>query len=278
MLRLAIKTLRRRKGGFLALLAALFVGAMVVQGCGGLLETGILAKVPARRLAAAAVVVSGSQAYPGHPTGKNDDPMTERVLVDANLTGVLANVPGVTAAVPDVSVPLTILGITPVFGSGHGWSSARLAPYTLTAGSAPVGSHDVVLDRATAAQLGARPGASLAVSVRGTLHHFRVTGLVDSPHAIGPALLFADDEAARLYGRPRKIDDIGVLAASGTDTGQLADRISAAVATLVAIFVVSGMVTSRRDVVPSGGYDPDRSSRGRHACGAARRVLRRQLR
>jgi putative ABC transport system permease protein len=227
MVRLAIRTMRSRAGGFLASLVALFLGALVVQACGGLLETGILSHVPAQRLAATAVVVSGDQSYPGHPSDDSDDPMTERVLLHSGLTGVVAAVPGVAAAVPDVSVPLTA-GSVPA--SGHGWSAARLAPYTLSGGTAPAGAGDVVLDTATAARLHVHPGASLAVAVRGAQHTFRVTGLVHSPHATQPALLFTDAEATRLYDRPGRIDDIGVLATAGTDPGRLADRIDAALA------------------------------------------------
>jgi putative ABC transport system permease protein len=90
MLRLALTSLRFRKGGFLALLIALFVGGVVVQGCGGLLETGIRADVKAERLAAAFVVVTGSQAYPGNAVGTATDPMTERVLLDEKLVDVVA--------------------------------------------------------------------------------------------------------------------------------------------------------------------------------------------
>lgn len=230
MLRLALKTLRSRKGGFLASLIALFVGAVVVQGCGGLLETGILAHVKAERLAAAPVVVTGSQGYPGHAVGSGTNPMTERVLLDANLVGVVAEVPGVTAAVPDLSVPITALGDGPVSASGHGWSTARLSPYKLVAGAEPTAPGDVVVDSATASKLGVRPGAQLKVSVRGTSQGFRVSGIAESQYATQPALLFSDEEATRLYDRPGKIDDIAVLADASTDPKTLANKINKAVA------------------------------------------------
>jgi putative ABC transport system permease protein len=230
MLRLAFKTLRRRKGGFLASLIAMFVGAVIVQGCGGLLETGILSHVKAERLAAAPVVVTGNQDYPGHAVGSDTEPMTERVLLNANLVGVVAGVPGVTAAVPDFSVPVTSVNDQPVTAFGHGWSTARLSPYQLVAGTAPTGSRDVVVDSATASRLGLRPGARLTAAVRGTPQDFQVSGIAQSQTATQPALLFSDDEATRLYDRPGKIDDIAVFAAPNTDGQALADRINAAVA------------------------------------------------
>jgi putative ABC transport system permease protein len=230
MLRLALKTLRYRKGGFLASLVALFVGAVVVQGCGGLMETGIRANVEAQRLAAAPVVVTGDQDYPGHAVGTATDPMTERVLLDAGLVDTVARVPGVTAAVPDVSVPITSLAGRPAEAFGHGWSSARLAPYKLVDGDEPAASGDVVVDSGTARKLDLRPGEKLAASVRGVPHDFRVSGIAESSTADGPSLLFTDDEATRLYDRPGRIDDIGVLAAAGTDPVKLAAAVDKAVA------------------------------------------------
>ncbi|MFE0060932.1 ABC transporter permease [Streptomyces sp. NPDC059003] len=229
MLRLALKTLRFRKGGFLASLIALFVGAVVVQGCGSLLETGIRANVKAERLAAAPVVVTGSQDYPGSPVGNDDDPLTERVLLDEKLVAAVAKVPGVAKAVPDVSVPITALAGRPAEAFGHSWSSAALSPYKLVAGGAPAAADDVVVDRATAKKTGVRPGARLKASVRGVPHVFRVSGIAESRHATQAALLFTDDRAMRLYDRPGKIDDIGVLATAGTDPARLADAVGDAV-------------------------------------------------
>ncbi|MGW6059290.1 FtsX-like permease family protein [Streptomyces sp. NPDC055189] len=230
MLRLALKTLRYRKGGFLASLVALFVGAVVVQGCGGLLETGIRADVKAERLAAAPVVVTGSQDYPGHAVGSATDPMTERVLLDEKLVDAVAEVPGVAEAVPDISVPITALAGRPVSASGHGWSSAPLSPYRLVAGAEPAVSGEVVVDSTTAKRLRVRPGAQMKAAVRGIPHVFRVSGIAESPVATSSALLFSDREAARLYQRPGKIDAIGVLAAPGADAAKLADAIDEVVA------------------------------------------------
>ncbi|WP_419992556.1 FtsX-like permease family protein [Streptomyces boninensis] len=229
MLRLALKTLRFRKGGFLASLVALFVGAVVVQGCGGLLETGIRADVRAERLAAAPVVVTGSQDYPGTAIGNATDPMTERVLLDEELVDAVERVPGVAKAVPDVTVPITALGGRPVEAFGHGWASASLAPYKMVAGAKPTAAGDVVVDSETARELGVRPGERLRASVRGVPHAFRVSGIAESASADESALLFTDAEAARLYDRPGKIDDIGELAAPGAETAKLADAIDEAV-------------------------------------------------
>ena len=56
---------------------------------------------------------------------------------------------------------------------GHGWPSAALTPYRLTAGRAPAGPRDVVAD----ARLGARVGASLRIVTPGGEATYRVSGL-----------------------------------------------------------------------------------------------------
>lgn len=231
MLRLALKTLPYRKGGSLALLVALFIGGVVVQGSGGLLETGIRGQVKAERLAAAPLVVTGSQAYPGvNPVGYDTEAMTERVLLDEDLVDTVASVPGVEAAVPDVAVPVTALDGVPVTAGGHSWSSASLAPYELVAGEEPAAAGEVVVDSATASRLDLEPGAPLTVAVRGTEQEYQVSGIAESQTATRPALLFTDDEATLLYDRPGRVDAIGVLAAPDADPAELAAAVREAVA------------------------------------------------
>ncbi|WP_166350432.1 FtsX-like permease family protein [Phytoactinopolyspora limicola] len=231
MLRVALKTLRYRKGGFVALLIALFIGGVVVQACGGLLETGIRGHVEAERLAAAPIVVSGSQGYPGaNPVGNHTEPMTERVLLDESLVDAVAEVPGVAAAVPDVSVPITAVDGQAVTAAGHGWSSASLAPFTLVAGEEPRGAGEVVVDSITAGRLDLELAAQVTVSVRGTPQDYEVSGIAESRTGTRAALLFTDDEVMRLYDRPGKIDAIGVLADPGTNLAALAGAVRDTVA------------------------------------------------
>ncbi|MFD3725016.1 FtsX-like permease family protein [Streptomyces sp. NPDC058671] len=49
MFGLALRTLRFRKSGFVASFLALFLGAVIVAACGGLMETGIRASAPLRK-------------------------------------------------------------------------------------------------------------------------------------------------------------------------------------------------------------------------------------
>lgn len=133
MWRLALRTLRFRKGGFAAAFIAMFAGAVLVMACGGLMETGIRVDVPAQRLAGADIVVAGDQRYElpkADPGDREEDTesaiLAERVRVDAALVDELAAVPGVERA------------------TGH----------DLTAGTAPSGTVDAI-------KVEAAPGADV---------------------------------------------------------------------------------------------------------------------
>ncbi|HET6502130.1 MAG TPA: FtsX-like permease family protein [Amycolatopsis sp.] len=242
MFRLALRTLRFRKGGFIATFIAVFLGSAIVVACGGLMETGIRIAVPPQRLAAAPLVVTGKQTY----VVPNQDPrdtknlktvaLAERQWLDASLVGAVRGVPGVAGAVGEVSFPATVLrdGQPVTAGSqslGHDWGSAQLAPFTLRSGSAPTRPGEVVLDAATAAQAGVHVGDQVSIAVDGGVTPYRVTGIAATAGTISQsALFFATADATRLNAHPGKIDAIGVLPAPGTDLDELASRIDGVVA------------------------------------------------
>ncbi|QVQ54473.1 FtsX-like permease family protein [Spiractinospora alimapuensis] len=97
MIRLALRTLRHRKGSFLAAFLTMFLGATIVMACGGLMETGIRGDVPPRQLDGADVVVAGDQQYEV-PEMQYTAPMQERARIDAALVDAVAAVPGVREA------------------------------------------------------------------------------------------------------------------------------------------------------------------------------------
>ena len=86
----------------------------------------------------------------------HDVPLGERARVDSALAARLAAVPGVRAAIADVSVPARLGGRDSV---AHGWSSAALTPYVLSAGRAPARPGEVVTGyrAALGAKLRSRP-------------------------------------------------------------------------------------------------------------------------
>lgn len=236
MFGIALRTLRYRVGGFVATFVVLVVGGAVLLACGGLMETGIRADMPPQRLAAAPVVVAGDQrfdvAFEGEPGTVT---LPELVRLDAGMADTIGRVPGVGRVIPDVSFPAQIMdddGARSVPGTqrGHSWESAELAPYRLSEGDAPTQDTEVVLDDATAARLGARPGSEIEIAVPGGARTFTVTGIATTGRAMATdAVFFAPAAAGALTRTPGLVDAFGVLPAAGTDVTALSTRIDAAV-------------------------------------------------
>ncbi|MFI6049289.1 FtsX-like permease family protein [Streptomyces violascens] len=225
MIHIAIRTLRFHKGGFIASFIALFFGAAIVIGCGGLFETGLRSAAPPGRLGAAPIVVTGDQSHPGT---HGETVFTERVHLDASLAAAVKAVPGVAEAVPDISFAATVIqGGGPVKVTGHGWSSAKLAPYRITDGSAPTGAGQVVLDARLAAKAGLGTGQETQLLVHGGAKKVKVSGIATGS-GDADAVFLSDQTAAQVSGRPDKLDNIGVLTAPGADRGQVVGGIKKA--------------------------------------------------
>ncbi|GGV20333.1 ABC transporter permease [Actinomadura cremea] len=214
MTRIALRMLRHHRGGFVASFLAMFLGAVIVIGCGGLLETGIRTAAPPDRLAAAPIVVTGDQRF--HDTVQ-ELVFPERIRLDAGLAGRLAAVPGVRAAVPDASFPARVGGVDV---TAHGWSSTRLAPVRIVAGAAPSGPGEIAVSAGLAERAGLRPGGPLTLLARGAATRYTVSGVTD-----GGGVFVQDGVAAR-SGR---IDSIGLLTVPGADVGKIAADVEAVV-------------------------------------------------
>ena len=95
----------------------------------------------------------------------------------------------------------------------HGWSSAALTPYVLSAGRAPARAGEVVTGYP--ATLGSR----VSLSATGPAHTVTVVGVARPRHAVArqTSIFLTDAEATRLAGHPGRVDAIGVLAAPGFD-------------------------------------------------------------
>src|SRR3954451_14304869 len=137
MLRLALLSGRGRLGTFTGALVALTASAVLVMAGGMTLEGALRAHPPIERYAATSAVVTGQQIV----GADHDVVLGERARVSSSLTARIAAVPGVRAAIADVSVP-TRLGRRA--SAAHGWPSAALTPYGLTAGRAPTQADEVV--------------------------------------------------------------------------------------------------------------------------------------
>ncbi|HET6860681.1 MAG TPA: FtsX-like permease family protein [Streptomyces sp.] len=227
MFRLALETLKFRKGSFVASFVALFFGATVLMACGALMETGIRSVVPPQRLASAPVVVTGDQSF-------DHDVLPERSRLDASLTQKIAALPGVERALPDVSFPVSALkdGQAAPGGNGlagHGWSSAQVTGGKLTDGSAPRAAGEAALDEKLAGKLGVKAGDELRLAIAGATETVKMTGAVRSSTGTDQALYFTDAEAGRLLGQPDKVDSIAVLPKPGTSEGELKSQVEGAV-------------------------------------------------
>src|SRR5947199_4781265 len=147
MLRPAILSSRGRLGTFTGAFVALTAAAVLAVAWGMQLQSVLRAHAPVERYAGAAAVVTGDQK-----AGTDHDVfLGERARVSSELIGRLDAVPGVQAAVADVSIPAW-LGERHTIA--HGWGSAQLTPYVLTAGRVPAGPGEVVTGYRAA--LGAR--------------------------------------------------------------------------------------------------------------------------
>src|SRR3954462_4535107 len=137
MLRLALLSARGRLSTFIGAFVALAASATLVVAGGMPFEAALRSHPPVERYAAAAAVVAGQQIV----GADHDVPLGERARVDSALAVRLAAGPGGRAAIGDVALPARLGGRDT---AAHGWSSAVLTPYVLSAGRRPTGPDEVV--------------------------------------------------------------------------------------------------------------------------------------
>src|SRR3954464_396837 len=210
MLRLALLSGRGRLGTFAGALVALFAASVLTTAWGMQLESVLRGQPPVERYAGAGAVVRGQQIV----GADHDVPLTERARVDSALTSRLAAVPGVRAAIGDVSGAVRLGARDAV---AHGWGSARLTPYVLSAGRAPARPGEV--------GAGYRPalGARLSLASTEPARTVTVVGVAHPRHPVSQqtAIFLTDAEAQRLGGHPGRVDAIGVLPGRGFDASRL---------------------------------------------------------
>jgi putative ABC transport system permease protein len=210
MLRLALLSARGRLGTFTGALVALIASSALVMAGAMPFESALRTHPPVERYAATAAVVTGQQTV----GADHDVPLGERARVSSALTARLAAVPGVRAAIADVSAPARLGGRAT---AAHGWGSAALTPYALTAGRPPAGPDEVVTGYRAAL------GARLRLASTEAARTVTVVGVARPRHPVRQrtAIFLTDAEAARLAGHPRRADAIGVLAGPGFDASRL---------------------------------------------------------
>jgi putative ABC transport system permease protein len=235
MLSLAAQMLRHRKGSVVATFVALTAGVMILMACGLLFESGLRYHGATQRYAGADAVVTDQELS---VTGKEfgGDTVTSTVAlpeggsVPATLVEKIAAVPGVATAVGDRSITVDPLTSSAPQTSGHGWSSAALAPYKLVSGAAPKAEGEIAVDKRVAGT-GLRPGSSVKLLVAGTVHEFRVSGVVQSGKPASgsqsAAVFFTDEQATEFSLRPELVDAVGVIAEPGADQDDVVKAVGA---------------------------------------------------
>ncbi|GAA1615701.1 ABC transporter permease [Kribbella sancticallisti] len=226
MTKLALRMLRHRPGSVVATLVALAAGVMILMTMGVLVESGLRHRPAADRYAAADIVVADRDIT---FTGKEFDGETYTTTVrlpeggtlSADLLTQIRRVPGVATVVHDLSIPVVPLASGSVPADGHNWSSAALTPYRITAGTAPGGDNEIVVDaRLAEATAGAlTPGRLTDLVIGGVAHRYRVSGVAEPANGSDEraAVFFTDTRAAALAPRPGRMDAIGVIAAPDAD-------------------------------------------------------------
>src|SRR4051794_22988347 len=210
MLRLAILSARGRLATFTGALVALTASAVLVMAGAMLLQGALKTHPPVERYSAAAAVVTGQQVV-----GTEDRVVLgERARVDASLVSRVAAVAGVRSAIADVSVPASLGDRATV---AHGWSSAELTPYALSAGRAPAAPGEVVTGYR------AEIGTKLRLGSTEAGRTVTVVGVARPRHAVTQQtdIFLTDAEATRLAGHPGRVDAVAVLAGPGFDAARL---------------------------------------------------------
>lgn len=231
--------LRHRPATFAGTFFSLVVSAAIVTLLTSLTVAALRFHEPAQRLAGASVVVLGTPTVPvsfGSGSNASTDPLplNDYRRLPAAVSGRLEHVPGVEAAIPDVSIPLALVlpggQIAATAGgetiNGHGWASARLAPFRLRRGTAPLQDDEMVVGAGLAQRYGIGLGEHVQLAGEG-LGPFVVSGIATSPGdpAQDWTVFFSGAEAAVLYAHPGEADLVGVIATPGTPPAQLAERI-----------------------------------------------------
>src|SRR5262249_36131566 len=101
--------------------------------------------------------------------------------------------------------------------TAHGWSSAALTPYLLSAGRPPVAADEVVTGYPVSL------GTRLPLASTQPARTVTVVGVARPQHPVRQqsAIFLTDAEAGRLAGHPGQVDAIGVLADPGFDASRL---------------------------------------------------------
>ena len=216
---IAAANLREHRNSFTAVFVTVFSAALLVCALGVLFESGIRGGVTPHRLSGADVVVGAPQSL--DITEDVDQPYIERARLPESTVAELSALPDVRSAVGDISAPLT--DDSGRAFDAHGWSSAVLAPYSITAGHPPAGPDEVVMTGT------ADLGQKVTLRHGGVAHAYTVVGVAGtatSEPGGRPATVFLDDgRIQQLWPHTGTVAAIGLIAQDGVDAETLASRV-----------------------------------------------------
>lgn len=230
MLGLALQTVRARRATLAGAFVAVAVAVTLVSACAVLMASALRAPGPGRFAAADIVVQARSSITVGHGNSASNTVVFPPPWLPAADVARASRVSGVARAVGDVSFPVAVfnsagdsIGENP---RGHGWSSAALMPYRLSAGASPVGADELVIGSSLAAAAGFRPGGRVWVSTPAGARSFRIGGIANGPRGDEQPVFFADTAARALAGAPDQVNAMAVMARPGTDLARLGVALS----------------------------------------------------
>lgn len=241
MLWISARSVRARWKLFSGLMIVVVLGVAMLAATGQLLlatrdTTLVRDQVGAGRFEAATVVVRAQQrahipADDGDTTYDYAPLLLEARRISASWAEKVAAVPGVRSVRLDRTFSATLVGGGDGTRSGHGWSSAALAPYRLTAGTEPRSRDEVVLDEESAKAHDLEPGDRTEVITSGGVREVLVSGIAKGGERFAlTGVFFTDQTAAELSGASDQVDAIGVFGEEGTAPEVLAERVRQALA------------------------------------------------
>src|SRR5581483_7440982 len=156
-----------------------------------------------------------------------------------SLLGKVQNLPGVAAASGGIGDFASLVGRDGKVISGHMSSglafsvhphgSQRFNPLTLTAGTWPVGPHEVDIDANTAAKDNYKVGDTIGVIARGPVRQYRIAGIVKigGVSSLGGATMTIFDfpTAQKVFHKQGELDAIDIAAKHGTSPQELVREI-----------------------------------------------------
>ena len=241
VLAIAWQTLRTRRATLVGGLIAIWLAVTLAAAAGSLMAAALTAPGAGRFAAADAVVRAHASVTLGHGEDAEEIAVTPAPRLPLSAVTQAAAVPGVAHAYADVSFPVGAwrgadvvrLASRPHL-TGHGWDSAVLTPYRLTAGQAPTRRSDVVLEAAS----GVPVGATLRLVTPSGTGTYRVSGVVHAAaeatrHSTEAGVFFTPSTASTLSGAAGRVNAVGIVAKPGVSDGVLRVRLRAALGSSV---------------------------------------------